>query len=67
VGNEVFTAGRSLSHMAHGKMYVVKLANTAGTMKKKYLLQNINQLQKHRKKNNIRVMHTGTHILKKRY
>jgi len=53
--------------MAHGKMYVVKLANTAGTKEKKYLLQNINQLQKHGKKNNIRAMHTGTHTLKKGY
>ena len=54
------------SHTAHGKMYVVKLANTAGTQKKEYLLWYINQLQKHRKKNNI-IMRTGTHILKNSY
>jgi len=43
-------AGVRTGHTTHGKMYVVKLANTAGTKEKKYLLQNINQLQKHRKK-----------------
>ena len=51
VGNKVFTAGRSSNKSyGSGKMYVVKLANTAGTKKKKYLLQIINQLQRHRKK-----------------
>jgi hypothetical protein len=42
-----------MSHMAQGKMYDVKKANTPGTKKKEYLLQIINQLQKHIKNNKI--------------
>jgi hypothetical protein len=38
------------SRTAHGKMYVVKLPNIKGKKKEKYLLQNINELQKQRKK-----------------
>jgi hypothetical protein len=53
VGDEVLTAGRSSNESYSSWQnvcceYVVKLANTTGTMKKKHLL-NIKQLQKHRK------------------
>jgi hypothetical protein len=51
-------AGVQTSHTAHAKMYDVKIANIAGTKKKAYLLQNINQLQKHSKNNKIGDLYT---------